>query len=78
MHIAAKYGQTGVIKALLDRNVDPNIKGKNGLTPLHVAAHYNQALAVEMLLKYKADPLKTAKVVLLYVQTANKSINYRI
>lgn len=62
LHIAAKYGQTGVIKVLLERGADANIKGKNGLTPLHVAAHYNQSAAVDTLLKHKADPLKTAKV----------------
>ena len=60
--MAAKYGNLKVAKQLLQKDVDPNVQGKNGLTPLHVATHYNHANIAVLLLEYKADPQRTAKV----------------
>lgn len=41
LHLAAKYGNYGVVKLLLDRGTPVDIEGKNQVTPLHVASHYN-------------------------------------
>ena len=36
LHIACKYGNVKVANLLLQRKAQPDIQGKNGLTPLHV------------------------------------------
>jgi ankyrin repeat protein len=62
LHIAAKYGCIRVANVLLKKNANPNVEGKNGLTPLHVAAHYNHPSMVKLLLDQRASPHSTAKV----------------
>jgi ankyrin len=51
-----------MVRLLLSRNVDPNIVGKNGLTPLHMATHYKHANVALLLLEHQADPHCAAKV----------------
>jgi len=46
LHLAAKYGNYGVVKLLLDKGTPIDIEGKNQVTPLHVAAHYNNEKVV--------------------------------
>ena len=63
LHIAAKYGQLGVARLLLQRGAKPDMQGRNGLTALHVAAHYNKANIVLLLLEeFRASPHCQAKV----------------
>ena len=50
MHIAAKYGKVGCVKALLSTpGIDVNIKASNGLIPLMMSATYE---VITMLQKY--------------------------
>lgn len=63
LHIAAKYGQLGVARLLLQRGASPDLQGRNGLTALHVAAHYNKPNIVVLLLEeFRASPHRQAKV----------------
>ena len=63
LHIAAKYGQLGVARLLLQRGAQPDMQGRNGLTALHVAAHYNKPNIVLLLLEeFRASPHCQAKV----------------
>lgn len=63
LHIAAKYGQLGVARLLLQRGASPDLQGRNGLTALHVATHYNKPSIVLLLLQeFQASPHCKAKV----------------
>lgn len=54
--IAAKSGFTDVIKALVQRGADVNVKSSaNGMTALHFAANFGQVEAVKELLSLNAD-----------------------
>lgn len=64
LHIAAKYGCIRVANVLLKKGANPNIDGKNGLTPLHVATHYNHPTMVKLLLDQRASAHSVAKVCL--------------
>ena len=66
--MASKYGHVKVIELLLQSNSDPNVEGKNGLTPLHVATHYNRNDAALLLLKNGACPQCVAKVLILRLE----------
>jgi ankyrin repeat protein len=56
LHWAAYWGNIDVVKLLLERNVDPNIKNKFGRTPLHMAAFWGHDDVVKLLLVRGADP----------------------
>ncbi len=48
-------GNVDVAKLLLKHGVDPNIKNKDGRTPLHEAAYWGRLDVVKLLLVYGAD-----------------------
>lgn len=52
---AAKFNKPDIIKLLIKKGVDPNIKDVNDLTPLIRAIQNNSYEAVNKLLKYGAD-----------------------
>ena len=54
-------------KLLLQKNANPDVQGKNGLTPLHVATHYNHVNVALLLLNNKASPHSVAKVSMIYI-----------
>lgn len=49
-------------RLLLQKDADPDVQGKNGLTPLHVATHYNHVNIAQLLLENRANPHASAKV----------------
>ena len=53
LHLAAKVGNLGHLKALLDAGCDRNIKDKLGYTAVGVAFKFNQKASVDVLLHYK-------------------------
>ena len=53
---AARKGQSGVVKVLLDNKADVNVsRPTDGVTPLYVAAQEGHTEVVKLLLDYKAD-----------------------
>ncbi len=53
---AARAGQTGTIRLLVEAGADPNLSGGiNGWTPVMHAIHKNQSLSVQTLLELGAD-----------------------
>jgi len=57
IHLAAISPDSGPLEYLLSiKGTDPNIKNKEGETPLHMAAEYGRINQVNILLKKKADP----------------------
>jgi ankyrin repeat protein len=57
---AVLQGNLEVVKLLLDKNADPNVKGKNGLTPIYIAVSKEQSKErskiATSLLRREADP----------------------
>jgi ankyrin repeat protein len=45
-----------LVETLLKKGASPNLKGKNGTTPLFSAAFHGRLATVQLLLKYGADP----------------------
>uniref|UniRef100_A0A8C5D616 CARD- and ANK-containing Inflammasome Adaptor Protein n=1 Tax=Gouania willdenowi TaxID=441366 RepID=A0A8C5D616_GOUWI len=43
LHLGVQSGNTSIVRALLEKGMDPDIKTVKGFTPLHVAAHYDRA-----------------------------------
>ena len=55
LHLAAMYGNAGVLDALLQGGSDPTATNTNGTTPLHFAARAGAADAVAALLDHGAE-----------------------
>ena len=51
LHYTGSRGQIDMIELLLEKGADPNIKDKNGNTPLHWCGHVD---IVELLISYGA------------------------
>jgi len=66
LHVSAKYGHLRAARLLLKRGSDPNVEGRNGLTPLHVATHYSHIAVALMLMENGATPCCVAKVHIIY------------
>ena len=67
-----------MVRLLLSRNVDVNLVGKNGLTPLHMAAHYKHTHVALTLLDHNADPHAAAKVTSHMLQYFRPPLLYNI
>ncbi len=52
LHWASKYGHPDCVKFLLESKADPNVKDKDGKTPLHLASRRLDCL--KLLLESKA------------------------
>jgi len=66
IHLAVKYGHTGMLKTMLEKGTDTNITqdapAEAGLSPLHLACLYGRADAVRLLIAAGADDtMKTLK-----------------
>lgn len=55
LHIAARDGKKEIVKLLLEKNVDSNVKNNQGHTPLHLAVYKGKKDIVELLINNKAD-----------------------
>jgi len=56
LHIAVRNNSIEIVKLLLDKNVDINIKDNDGMTALHIAVLQKNLTTVNLLLKHKARP----------------------
>jgi hypothetical protein len=56
VHQAAKYGELGALKLLLDKGSDLNAKTPQGVTPLHLAAAFGELASVKVLLERGSAP----------------------
>eukprot|EP00439_Symbiodinium_sp_Y106_P004340 s6034_g1.t1 len=54
-HMEAKRGLVNVVRLLLDKRADPNVKNSDGETPLHHAALEGHSEVIRLLLQKKAD-----------------------
>uniref|UniRef100_A0AC35GCF3 Uncharacterized protein n=1 Tax=Panagrolaimus sp. PS1159 TaxID=55785 RepID=A0AC35GCF3_9BILA len=68
LHIAAKSGNSKMIKLLLYEGADPRLKSDNGETPLHVSAKFCHCEAVELILKH-LEEIQTKEEVAEYVNS---------
>lgn len=59
LHAASKFGQSDLLKVLLDAGADANVRDADGMTPLHRGAANRDA--VDLLLAAGADPSVTSK-----------------
>ena len=57
LHLAVCYNQIEIVKLLLDKGFNPNLKTKSkyGWAPIHWAAHYGYTAIIKLLIKYDAD-----------------------
>ena len=56
LHLTAKYGRNETMQALIkDFESDPNIKSKEGKTPLHIACRWGNLDGVKLLIKHGAS-----------------------
>lgn len=55
LHVACLYGQTAVVRALLERNADPRVTDRDGGTPLHDASAGGHEAIVRMLVERAKD-----------------------
>uniref|UniRef100_A0A8C5DE07 CARD- and ANK-containing Inflammasome Adaptor Protein n=1 Tax=Gouania willdenowi TaxID=441366 RepID=A0A8C5DE07_GOUWI len=62
LHLGVQSGNTSIVRALLEKGMDPDIKTVKGFTPLHVAAHYDRAEIVALLVKGGAQVTVTLSV----------------
>ncbi|XP_076054331.1 uncharacterized protein LOC143033015 [Oratosquilla oratoria] len=58
LHVAAQNRCTDLVKALLEKNANPNVRDLRGnrYTPLHYAASEGDVHSLKVLLSYDADP----------------------
>ncbi len=49
LHLAAMYGRTSAVGALLKRGADPNLSAHAGDTPLHFACQHGHTSTVSLL-----------------------------
>ena len=61
LHRAAWYGKAEMVKLLLERGADIDMKNKYGDTPIHQAAENGRTDIVKVLLSAGADPYITNK-----------------
>jgi len=55
LHWAAQYGRLSVVKSLVRRGANINVKDKHGFTPLHIAVGENHPRIVRTLIKEGAN-----------------------
>lgn len=53
---AARWGKITILKELLSKGIDPNLKTSHGSPVINVAASGGHVEAIELLLHYGADP----------------------
>lgn len=63
MHLAARSGSKPIVHTLLEKGLDPNIKGAKGHTPLHLAAQCDRPDITGLLLKGGAQVIVKALTV---------------
>ena len=56
VHITARYGQTEIMKLLLDHSFYVNAVDHHGFTPLHYATLFNHRAMVQLLVSHGASP----------------------
>lgn len=55
LHIASRFGSTGIIDYMMTRGVAVASKNKEGKTPLHLASQFGNIECINILLKHGAD-----------------------
>lgn len=59
LNMAVKTGNNAIVKYLLDKDVDPNIKDKHGMNALHTAVLHQYRDICKILVKYDPDLIDT-------------------
>jgi len=60
LHQAASQGHVEIVKLLIEKGADPNIKQESGVAPLAWAAYAGHTEAMEVLLAHGANPIAKA------------------